>query len=81
MKRILGLLALAAGAVFAQTPSITQVLDGGAYTNNVAQGSVIIVKGANLSASGYVPAASAQLPNNPKQRAGHIHRSERRRRC
>ena len=62
MKRILGLMALAASAAFAQTPSITQVLDGGAYTNNVAQGSVIIVKGTNLSAAGYVPAAAPAYP-------------------
>src|SRR5262245_30330528 len=61
MKRILGLLALATSAAVAQ-PAITQVLDGGAYTNNVAQGSVIIIKGTSLSGAGYV---AAPAPNYP----------------
>ncbi len=35
------------------TPSITAVLDAGGYTANIAQGSIFVVKGSNLSASGY----------------------------
>ncbi len=62
MKRILSLLALAASAAFAQTPSITAVLDGGAYTNNIAQGSVFVVKGSSLSAAGYVAATAPIYP-------------------
>jgi uncharacterized protein (TIGR03437 family) len=37
------------------SPTITAVLDAGSYTSNVAQGSIIVVKGSNLSASGYTP--------------------------
>ena len=40
-------------------PIITAVQDGAAYTNNVAQGSVFVVKGTGLSATGNV---SAPLP-------------------
>ena len=36
------------------TPSITAVLDAGGYTPNIAQGSVFVVKGTNLSAAGFV---------------------------
>src|SRR5437660_35326 len=43
---------IGAGAM-AQTV-ISAVVDGAAYTNDVAQGSVFVVKGTNLSASGYV---------------------------
>jgi uncharacterized protein (TIGR03437 family) len=35
------------------TPTITAVQDAGAYTNNIAQGSIFVVKGSNLSASGF----------------------------
>ena len=35
------------------TPTITAVLDAGSYTSNVAPGSIFVVKGSNLSASGY----------------------------
>jgi uncharacterized protein (TIGR03437 family) len=35
------------------TPSITGVLDAGSYTSGVAQGSVFVVKGTNLSPSGF----------------------------
>src|SRR5262249_23162110 len=34
-------------------PSITDVLDAGGYTANIAQGSIFVVKGSNLSASGF----------------------------
>jgi uncharacterized protein (TIGR03437 family) len=34
-------------------PSITAVLDAGSYTRNIAQGSIFVVKGTNLSASGF----------------------------
>lgn len=34
------------------TPSISAVLDAGSYTANIAQGSVFVVKGTNLSPSG-----------------------------
>jgi hypothetical protein len=46
MKRILALLALSTVAAMAQ-PAITAVLDGAAYTNNIAQGSVFVVKGSH----------------------------------
>jgi len=36
-------------------PSITAVQDAAGNTPNIAQGSIFIVKGANLSASGYTP--------------------------
>ena len=41
-------LALAATALFAQTPTITAVLDGGGYTANIAPGVVFVIKGNNL---------------------------------
>jgi uncharacterized protein (TIGR03437 family) len=34
-------------------PTVTEVLDAGSYTKNIAQGSVFVVKGSNLSASGF----------------------------
>ncbi len=61
MKRILALVAFSVSAAFAQ-PAITQVLDGGAYTNNVAQGSVFVVKGTGLSAAGFEQAAAPLYP-------------------
>jgi uncharacterized protein (TIGR03437 family) len=36
------------------TPSITAVLDAGSYTPSIAQGSIFVVKGSLLSASGFV---------------------------
>ena len=42
-------------------PTITAVQDAGSYTNRIAQGSIFVVKGANLSASGYT-AMSFPLP-------------------
>jgi uncharacterized protein (TIGR03437 family) len=60
MKRILALVAFTT-AVFAQ-PSITAVLDGGAYTNDIAQGSVFVVKGTTLSAAGFVQATAPSYP-------------------
>jgi uncharacterized protein (TIGR03437 family) len=39
------------------TPSITAVQDAASNTPNIAQGSIFIVKGTNLSASGYTPFA------------------------
>ena len=56
MKRILALLALSTAAI--AQPTITAVLDGGAYTNNIAQRSVFVVKGTGLSAAGYVAATA-----------------------
>ncbi len=41
------------GAVGPPTPSITEVLDAGSYTKDIAQGSIFVVKGSNLSASGF----------------------------
>jgi uncharacterized protein (TIGR03437 family) len=35
------------------TPAITAVLDAGSYTRNIAQGSIFVVKGTNLSGSGF----------------------------
>ncbi len=42
------------GGSTAPTPNITAVLDAGSYTANIAEGSVFVVKGTNLSASGLV---------------------------
>ncbi len=42
-------------------PVVTAVLDAGSYTANIAQGSIFVVKGSNLSASGYT-AMSFPLP-------------------
>jgi uncharacterized protein (TIGR03437 family) len=41
------------GTIGTPVPSITDVLDAGSYTKNIAQGSIFVVKGTNLSASGY----------------------------
>ena len=35
------------------TPTITAVLDAGSYSKNIAEGSIFVVKGTNLSASGF----------------------------
>src|SRR5437870_4673567 len=63
MKRILALLASCTTAAMAQ-PAITAVLDGAAYTNNIAQGSVFVVKGTGLSAAGLVSAAAPIYPTS-----------------
>jgi len=62
LKRILVLLALSAAAGFAQTPAITAVQDGGAYTADIPQGGVFVVKGTNLSAAGLVQATAPNYP-------------------
>ncbi|MEO8099166.1 MAG: hypothetical protein ABI811_15790 [Acidobacteriota bacterium] len=51
MKPILALLALSTGALFAQTPTITEVLNNYGLINpgTVAQGAIFIVKGSNLA--------------------------------
>jgi uncharacterized protein (TIGR03437 family) len=59
MKRIL-LFSLFSIAAMAQ--SVTAVLDGGAYTANIAQGSVFVVKGTGLSGAGYVAATAPIYP-------------------
>src|SRR5437667_128381 len=41
----------------ATTPTVTAVQDAASNTPNIAQGSIFIVKGSNLSASGYTPFA------------------------
>src|SRR5882724_4538933 len=61
LKRTLALLAISATAAMAQ-PTITAVLDGAAYTNNIAQGSVFVVKGTGLSAAGDVRATAPVYP-------------------
>lgn len=53
MKPVLFLLAAACLPAIAQ-PTITAVLDGAAYTQNIAQGSVFVFKGKGLSAAGNV---------------------------
>ena len=61
MKRVriaLTLTVCFASAGFAQTPTITAVLDAGAYTPTIAQGSVFVVKGTNLASSN----ATSNLP-------------------
>lgn len=66
MRQTLAVVVCAAGfaaAGFGQTPTITAVQDAGEYTANVAAGSVFVVKGTNLSAAGYTPAAGLPLAN------------------
>ena len=41
------------GAPPPPVPTITDVLDAGSYTKNIAQGSIFVVKGTTLSASGF----------------------------
>ena len=41
------------GPVTPTGPAITDVLDAASYTKNIAQGSIFVVKGTNLSASGF----------------------------
>src|ERR1019366_6236158 len=43
------------GGTTTPTPTITAVQDAASNTPNIAQGSIFIVKGSNLSASGYTP--------------------------
>jgi uncharacterized protein (TIGR03437 family) len=43
-------------------PTITAVLDGAAYTNNIAEGSVFVVKGTGLSAAGSVTTTAQIYP-------------------
>jgi uncharacterized protein (TIGR03437 family) len=43
------------GGTTTPTPAITAVQDAASNTPNIAQGSIFIVKGSNLSASGYTP--------------------------
>ena len=45
------------GGTTTPVPTITAVLDAASNTPNIAQGSIFIVKGSNLSASGYTPFA------------------------
>jgi uncharacterized protein (TIGR03437 family) len=45
------------GTVLPTPPTITAVQDAASNTPNIAQGSIFIVKGTNLSASGYTPFA------------------------
>src|SRR5262249_22477733 len=64
MRPTLAVIVCAAGFAaigFAQTPVITEVVDAGEYSAGVAPGSVFVVKGTNLSGSGYVPAPSLPL--------------------
>lgn len=60
MKRLILLFATAIAAL--AQPAITAVLDGGAYTSDVAQGSVFVVKGTGLSAAGFVQATAPNYP-------------------
>ncbi|MEO5926361.1 MAG: lamin tail domain-containing protein [Bryobacteraceae bacterium] len=60
MKLILSLLTLSVAAI--AQPAITAVQDAGAYTSNIAQGSVFVVKGAGLSAAGLVQATPPTYP-------------------
>ena len=51
------------GAVGPPTPNVTDVLDAASNTADIAQGSIFIIKGSNLSASGYA-AMSFPLPTS-----------------
>src|SRR5258705_87617 len=61
MKRLLPLFVLSAAATLAQ-PAITAVVDGGAYTVDIAQGSVFVVKGTGLSAAGFEQGTAPNYP-------------------
>src|SRR5262249_10229870 len=41
------------GSTGPATPTVTAVLDAASYTANIAQGSIFVVKGINMSASGF----------------------------
>ena len=60
MRHFLALLTLSTAAI--AQPAITAVLDAGAYTSNIAQGSVFVVKGTGLSATGLVQATPPTYP-------------------
>jgi uncharacterized protein (TIGR03437 family) len=60
MKHFLALLLLSTAAT--AQPAITAVLDAGAYTATIAQGSVFVVKGTGLSATGLVQATPPTYP-------------------
>lgn len=60
MKHLLALLVFSTAAI--AQPAITAVLDAGAYTNDIAQASVFVVKGTGLSAAGYVLATAPIYP-------------------
>lgn len=62
MNRILALL-LASTAMAVAQPAVTAVLDGAAYTNGIAQGSVFVVKGTGLSAAGQTTATAPLYPS------------------
>lgn len=49
-----GSITVGGGGTTTPTPTITDVLDAGSYTASIAQGSIFVVKGTNLSASGLV---------------------------
>ncbi len=59
------------GGTTTPVPTITAVLDGASNTPNIAQGSIFIVKGSNLSASGYTPFAAA--PHRCQRRQSHLY--------
>ena len=64
MKKTLGMMGALLGiavAAHAQLPVITAVQDAATYTANIAQGSVFVVKGTNLSGSGFVQASASPL--------------------
>ncbi len=60
MKCPVLLVFLSCAVAMAQT--VTAVQDGGAYTNNIAQGSVFVVKGTGLSGAGFVQATAPIYP-------------------
>ena len=59
--RVLTAALVLASSAFAQ-PVITAVIDGGAYTDDIPQGAVFVVKGTGLSGSGYVAATAPDYP-------------------
>src|SRR5688572_30658035 len=62
MRNIVALLALSTVGAFAQTPVVTAVQDGAAYTADIPQGAVFVVKGTNLSGAGYAEATAPAYP-------------------
>lgn len=64
-RRLVCLIALVlawALALSAQTPNITAVLDGAGYIENLAQGSVFVVKGTNLCSAGLSQGTAPRYP-------------------
>ena len=59
------------GGTTVPTPTITAVLDAGSYTANIAEGSIFVVQGSNLSPSGFTQ-MSFPLPTTSTASTGSV---------